>query len=148
MPFRKGVSGNPAGMKPGTQHKLTLEMRKIASKNGPAVFRDIAKRAKLGDPFCQRLFMHYFAPRSKLNPATFELPKPTTASEAAGHAAEITAMIAKGEIDYDAAQATLSGLQTFIAAVNVVELERRAEAGLQDIATLKAELDEMRRNPR
>lgn len=32
MPFKKGQSGNPAGRKPGTANKATLELRQFASK--------------------------------------------------------------------------------------------------------------------
>jgi hypothetical protein len=65
-PFQKGQRANPLGNHKHTPHKLTLEARKLARAEGPAILKDIATRAKAGDPFSQRLFMHYMLPRSKL----------------------------------------------------------------------------------
>jgi hypothetical protein len=144
MPFTPGRSGNPAGKKPGP-NKVTREVHKLAGAAGPAIVKDIITRAKAGDPFLQSLFVRYLLPRSRLNPEPEGIEKPKTAAEAAASIASIVASIADGSLDLDTAQAMIGGLQVYVTAFNVAEIERRAEEGRTEIAQLKVELEAMSR---
>ena len=49
MPFKKGQSGNPEGMPPGTKHKATLVREDIARMLLEALQRKNDKASKSGD---------------------------------------------------------------------------------------------------
>jgi hypothetical protein len=91
MTFQAGQSGNPAGMKVGSKHKATRLVAQLATKAAGPIARDIIKRAKEGDPFCQSLYVRHILPRAKVNLAPIELPAPTSTSEATMRLAEIAA---------------------------------------------------------
>jgi hypothetical protein len=137
--FRKGQSGNPAGLKPGTPRRLTRDGQRLATKDGPAIIKKIIADANAGEPFAQRLFMQYLYPRSKLVEAPVNDTKPVaTVEDAASRIAEVMAKMESGALDIDEAQAVATMAQAFTATRNVAELERRSAEMLEQIEALKA----------
>jgi hypothetical protein len=143
--FRKGVSGNRAGKPVGAPHRLTLEGRRLASREGPAVLKKIVADAKAGEPFAQRLFMQFLYPRSKLVEAPVEREPIITTEDAAKRIAETLARMEAGALDLDEAQATAALAQAFVATRNVAKLEAEAVEMRERIARLRAEIEEMRK---
>jgi hypothetical protein len=137
MPFERGKSGNPAGMRRGTKHKLTRELDRLATKEGPAILRQIIQAAKLGDPMSRRLFVQHLLPKFKFVPVAVDLPSPTTAKEAADRIAALVSATAQGALDLDSAQALITGLQAFIAAFSASALEAEVASMREEIARLR-----------
>jgi hypothetical protein len=133
--FKAGESGNPQGMRRGTKHRFTRQMNKLATKEGPAILKSIVEKAKT-EPFYASLFIRYIAPKAKVNPEPIELPVPTTAAEAASLIADLTAKIAEGSLDIEVGTALVEGLQAFISARNVSQLEQEVEALRETVVRL------------
>jgi hypothetical protein len=140
--FRKGVSGNPAGMRRGTQHKLTREGRRLATKEGPEIVKKIAENAKSGDAHAQRLFMQYLYPRSKLVDDPVERPPPSTTEDAVGRIADIVARMEQGLVDLDEGTALVAGLQAYISGRSVAELEAEVLGLRETVARLQARVEQ------
>jgi hypothetical protein len=114
MPFQKGQSGNPAGMKPGTLHKLTIAARKIASAKGPGIVKKIAEDAEGGDRTAQQLFLKYLYPRSKVvDGLTFVLPKVDGAADVPGAIKSVVEAMASGALTPSEASAIISSLEAY-----------------------------------
>jgi hypothetical protein len=58
--FVPGVSGNPAGKKPGTRHRATRLAEKLMAGDAEAVVRAIIDAAKGGDMTATRLVLDRF----------------------------------------------------------------------------------------
>jgi hypothetical protein len=116
-------------------------MRKVASKDGPAIFADIATRARAGDPFNQRLFMHYLVPKSRVidEPQTREPVK--SVSEAAEKIADVLARLEAGAISVDDAQALIDGAKAFAEARKTMDLENEVERLRETVAQLLARVE-------
>jgi hypothetical protein len=125
-------------MKPGTLHKLTREARRVATAEGPAILKDIVTRAKAGDPFCQRLFMHYLFPRSKLVDEPSDQPPLASAAEAAERIAAIAAKMEAGELDLGEGAELIAAAQAYAEARKTSQLEAEVEELRQTVARLAA----------
>jgi hypothetical protein len=119
-------------------------MNRLAAQHGPAITKAIVEGAKLGDAQCRQLFFKYIAPKSKLNPEPGELATPQNAAEAAAAIATMTSSIVGGTLDLDTAQAAIAGLQAFVSARNVADLEQQAIEMREEIARLRAETETMK----
>jgi hypothetical protein len=144
VPYRPGQSGNPAGKPAGAAHKLTLEGRRLAAKEGPAIIKKIADDAKAGEPFAQRLFMQFLYPKSKLVAVPVEREPVASVEEAAKRIAEAFARMESGALDLDEAQAVATMAQAYTSTRNIAELERRSVEMLETIETLKTEIEAMK----
>jgi hypothetical protein len=123
---------------------LTQEGRRIATKEGPAIIKDIAKRARLGDPFCQRLFMHFLYPRTRYidKPAGEAAPMDTVASAAVKIAA-LAAKIETGEISTDDGAALIESVKAFAEVKKIADLETELETMRETIAKLREEIRQL-----
>jgi hypothetical protein len=119
-------------------------MRRLASKDGPKVFRRIVTDAANGDANAQRLFMTFMVPRSKLIDQPVERQPVATTEQAAARVAEALARMEAGSLDLDEAQAVAALAQAFTATRNVADLERRSAEMVEQIEMLKAEVEAMK----
>jgi hypothetical protein len=76
------VSGNPAGMKPGTKHKTTQIAEALIDGQAEKIIRKIVKLALEGDTSLLRWLGDRLTAARKERPLTFELPKITSADDA------------------------------------------------------------------
>jgi hypothetical protein len=71
--WKKGQSGNPAGMPKGTRHRATQLAEKLMEDDAENIVRAVANAAKAGDPTAMRLCIERLAPVRKGRPVTFDL---------------------------------------------------------------------------
>lgn len=132
--FPKGVSGNPAGRKPGSKNNLTLLREHLST---PDLLKDVlaktVERAKDGDVQALKLLLDRLWPvqRSTL-PAADVSPSDDTLT--AQGSAVLHAML-NGQIAADVGTAMLQGLQ---GQAKIIESEQLAErvAELERLASL------------
>jgi hypothetical protein len=79
--WKKGQSGNPAGMPKGTRHRATMLAEKFMEDDAEDIVRAVVNAAKAGDPTAMRLCIERLAPLRKGRPIEFDLPPVETASE-------------------------------------------------------------------
>lgn len=115
-PFPKGVSANPRGMKPGTQHIRTMLLSAMSGDDRAAIVEKIIRQAKRGCRPSQKLIVDRTEPPRRGSPVKFPLPPIVTVADVVAAQAAITAAMAAGQLTPSEAQ-EVSG---------VVELSRRA----------------------
>jgi Family of unknown function (DUF5681) len=81
--WKKGQSGNPAGMPKGTRHRATQLAEKLMKDDAEDIVRAVVNAAKAGDPTAMRLCIERLAPVRKGRPITFDLPPVETAANVA-----------------------------------------------------------------
>ena len=74
-PWRKGESGNPAGMRKGTKHKLSRTIHELVRTNAPEIVKGIIKDAKEGDAEARKLFLRLL-PQMPRNTEPIEVRRP------------------------------------------------------------------------
>jgi hypothetical protein len=125
--FRKGQSGNPAGLKPGTQHKITRKMQALLLPAATPVLKGIIEDAKAGDIEARKLFTKLLPRMPHYAPTLIDLPRITTAKQASAQIAKMAVKVGRGEIDLETFDAMVEALRVFIAAHERVELETEVE---------------------
>jgi hypothetical protein len=63
--YVKGVSGNPAGRKPGTRNRATVWIEQLMTGDIEAVVARVVKAAKAGDMVAAKLLLDRVAPVRK-----------------------------------------------------------------------------------
>lgn len=115
-PFPKGKSGNPAGMRPGTRHRVTIMAEHLMSADVEAVVAKVIRVAKRGDMTAARLILDRIVPLRKGRPVPFPLPPLNTTGDIVAALASVTAAMASGQLSPAEA----------VEVSAVVELQRRA----------------------
>ena len=82
--WKKGQSGNPAGMPKGTRHRATMLAEKLMEDDAENIVRAVVSAAKAGDPTAMRLCVERLVPLRKGRPVVFDLPPVKTAADIAG----------------------------------------------------------------
>jgi hypothetical protein len=141
-PFPAGVSGNPTGRKPGVPTRLSLEARRLVSKDGAAIIRKTIEAAKAGDVNAARLFYAYLLPRSKIvdEPPSFETPKLDSSSDVPGAIKGVLERMAAGELTAGDATAIVGVLEAYARSSIYDGHEQRlakVEAALEALADVK-----------
>ena len=72
--WKKGQSGNPAGMPKGTRHRATMLAEKFMEDDAEDIVRAVVNAAKAGDPTAMRLCIERLVPVRKGRPIIFDLP--------------------------------------------------------------------------
>jgi Zincin-like metallopeptidase/Family of unknown function (DUF5681) len=114
--WKKGQSGNPAGMPKGTRHRATMLAEKLMEDDAENIVRAVVNAAKAGDPTAMRLCVERLVPLRKGRPVVFDLPPVKTAAHIAGAVGELARAMAAGELTVEEASAASS----------VIEMQRRA----------------------
>lgn len=97
-PWPKGVSGNPAGRKPGQRHRLTVLAEKLMADDAEAIVRAVITSACNGDMAAARMVLDRIVPPSKERPLHIELPAADTAQGIADAQGAVVEAVACGEL--------------------------------------------------
>jgi hypothetical protein len=73
--FKKGVSGNPQGTKPGSRHRASLMMETIFAGRAEKISHVVAERAEAGEPWACALLVRALVPQATSRPVKFQLGK-------------------------------------------------------------------------
>lgn len=124
--FRKGVSGNPAGRRPGVPDRRR-ELRELIRPHVPELIEQARALAKAGDAAAIRLLLDRALPPLKPTSEAVAFDLPADAS-LADQARAILAAIAAGKLDPVTGRALVDALASVGRLVEVEELTRRIEA--------------------
>jgi hypothetical protein len=109
----KGVSGNPAGKRPGTRNRATVAAEALLDGEAEALTRRAIELGKQGDITALRLCLdRVIAPRRE-RPMRFQLPALHTPGDAAGAMAAIAEAVANGELSALEASELAKVLESF-----------------------------------
>jgi hypothetical protein len=125
--WKKGQSGNPAGMPKGTRHRATMLAEKLMEDDAENIVRAVVSAAKAGDPTAMRLCIERLVPVRKGRPVTFDLPPVKTAADIAGAVGELARAMAAGELTTDEASAAASVIEMHRRAIETTEIELRLQ---------------------
>ena len=126
--WRKGVSGNPSGPQPGYRHKSTQFAQKLLDGECKALIRKLIEMAMDGDATAMRLAVERLVPPRRERPVDVELPKLTSAADAAQAVAALVAGVADGELTPTEGRAIGTLVDLFTRANEVELLAVRLEA--------------------
>jgi hypothetical protein len=108
--WKKGQSGNPAGMPKGTRHRATQLAEKLMEDDAEDIVQAVISSAKAGDPTAMRLCIERLVPVRKGRPVTFDLPDIEAASDITKALGVIAKSMAVGELTPDYLKAFLDHL--------------------------------------
>lgn len=124
-PFKKGVSGNPAGKPKGARHRVTLLAEKLMEDDAEAVVQAVVAAAKSGDMAAARLILDRIAPLRKGRAVEFELPSVKTAANVCQAQAAIISAVAAGHLSPEEAAVIAGLLDASRKAIELSGLEQR-----------------------
>lgn len=124
-PFVKGVSGNPAGRRPGTRHKTTMLAAKLMEADATAIVAAVVAAAKNGDMTAARMVIDRLIPPAKERPISVDLPASDTAAGVQEALGALLAAVGRGEVLPGEAQALAALLEARRKAIETTELEAR-----------------------
>jgi hypothetical protein len=125
--WKKGQSGNPAGMPKGTRHRATQLAEKLMEDDAEDIVRAVVNAAKAGDPTAMRLCIERLIPVRKGRPVVFDLPAIETAAGVANALGAIAGAMAAGELTPDEAGAVAGVIEAKRRAIETVEHEERLQ---------------------
>jgi hypothetical protein len=127
--WKKGQSGNPAGMPRGTRHRATMLAEKLMEDDAENIVRAVVSAAKAGDPTAMRLCIERLIPVRKGRAVVFDLPAIETAADVASALGAIAGAMAAGELTPDEAGAVvLAGIRRGNLCGIAVELDAKGLA--------------------
>jgi Family of unknown function (DUF5681) len=124
-PFRKGVSGNPAGKPKGTRNQATLLAERLLDGEAEAMVCKLIEKAKQGDMIALRLCLDRIVPPRRDRPVHFTIPELKSAENASRAIAAIAAAVARGELTPTEAAELSRVIETYVKAIETSEIERR-----------------------
>jgi hypothetical protein len=130
--WRKGQSGNAAGMPRGTERKVTKIIRQLSERAAPTIVAGIINDAEAGDANARALYTKYLLPaKPRYSPTPIKLRAPTSGDEALRQIALVAGALARGQVDMDSAHLVLEALKAYLAGIPTVDLETKfRELGL------------------
>ncbi|MDA9477838.1 hypothetical protein XI03_25820 [Bradyrhizobium sp. CCBAU 65884] len=126
-PFRKGQSGNPSGRPKGARNVTTVAMEALLDGQAEALTQKAIDLALTGDMGALRLCLDRIMPARKDRPVTFELPKISSAQDAAQVSSAVLAAVANGELTPADAGEISKLIDTWVKAFETAELSERLE---------------------
>jgi hypothetical protein len=126
-PFKKGVSGNPAGKPPGARNKTTLAVQELLSGEAEKLTRKCVELALEGDSTALRLCMERLAPPPKDRPIDFPIPPATTAREINMALAKVAEAVGAGTITPGEGNSLAALLEVHRRGIESADLEDRLE---------------------
>jgi len=96
--FKKGMSGNPAGKKPGTRHRVTMLAEKLLDDECGDLVKKCITMAIGGDTACMKLVMDRILPPRKDRPISFDLPEIKKWTDILIAMEALTKAVAQGDI--------------------------------------------------
>lgn len=126
MGFKPGVSGNPAGRKPGIIDRRQ-RIAQAFEADGAEIAKVVIEAAKKGDMQAATLVLSRLAPPMKPRAERVRFDLDVTQPLAA-QAAQVISAVAAGQLDSDSAQTILTCLGTYAALVQSDEVQARLAA--------------------
>ena len=127
-PFRKGVSGNPAGKKPGTKHRVTMLAQSLIDDEAETIIRKLINLAKKGDRLALRLVIERLVPVRRERVLSLELPKVESAENLPKLTASLLESVGNGELTPGEGAALASLISAHGKNLELCELARRVVA--------------------
>jgi hypothetical protein len=125
--WKKGQSGNPAGMPKGTRHRATVLAEKLMEDDAEDIVRAVVSAAKAGDPTAMRLCVERLVPVRKGRPISFDLSPVKTAADVAVAVGELSRTMAAGELTTDEASAAAAVIEMHRRAIETSDIELRLQ---------------------
>lgn len=126
--FKPGQSGNPAGKKPGTRHKVSVLAEKLMSDDVENVVKSIIKAAVDGDIAASKLILERVVPARKDATISIDLPEINTIEDVATAMGIIVKAAASAEIGLSEADALTKLVQGMSQALEMSEVTKRIAA--------------------
>jgi hypothetical protein len=123
--FQKGESGNPAGKKPGTRHKVTLAIERLLDGEGEELTRKAIELALAGDLTALRLCLERICPPRKSRPVNIQLPISKTAEGVAEAQVVVVQAVGEGELSPEEGQVIANILEVRRRSIETEDHERR-----------------------
>jgi len=132
--WKPGQSGNPAGKRPGTRHRVTIAMEALLDGEAEALTRKAIELALTGDMQALKICMDRLCPPRKDRPVTFDLPKIMEANDAVGALRSVISAVSEGVITPSEAGEVSKLLDAYVHAIEVSELSERISKLEKDMA--------------
>jgi hypothetical protein len=126
-PFKKGVSGNPAGKPPGARNRTTLAVQELLGGEAENLTRKCVELAMRGDSTALRLCMERLAPPPKDRPIDFPMPAATTARDVNVALAKVTEAVGAGNLTPGEGNSLAALLEIHRRGIETADLEDRVE---------------------
>jgi Family of unknown function (DUF5681) len=136
--FQPGQSGNPAGPRTGSKHRVTLALEKLLDGEARAITRKAVELAKAGDTVALKLCLERILPMRRGRPISFKLPTLGTPSDLVAALSSIAAAVATGELTIEEGQGIAAMLEGQRRAIETIELTRQVEELKQEVALMRA----------
>jgi Family of unknown function (DUF5681) len=127
MSFRPGQSGNPAGKRPGTRHRVTSAVEELLAGDAQALTLKAVELALQGDTTALRMCLDRIAPIRRAR-VRFPLPMPETLADLPRAVASLVAAVSDGTLAPDEGAAVAAMLETHRRTIESVDLEKRIVA--------------------
>ena len=126
-PFMKGLSGNPAGKRPGTRNRATIIAEEMLDCETRPLLRQAIDDAKGGDGVMTRFCIGRIIPPRRERPVRFDLPPIKSAADLSAAMEAITGAVARGELTTGEAWEISQIIDTFIRAIDASEFASQLE---------------------
>ena len=131
--FKKGVSGNPSGKKPGTRHRITLAMEELLNGEAGTLTRKAIELALEGDLTALRLCLDRICPPRKSRAINIQLPNTKTVIGISNAQAVVVQAVGDGTLIPEEGQILSNILEARRKSVETEELAQRIKT-LEEIA--------------
>jgi hypothetical protein len=125
--FLPGVSGNPAGRRPGTKTRKQALVESLFAGEVAEIAQKALEMARGGNVDCIRIVLDRVAPVRRGRPVNFKLPPLREAADIVRCFNEILHSCANGTLTIEEARALASVVEAGTRAIFVSELEYRIE---------------------
>ena len=126
-PFLKGISGNPAGKRPGTRNHATIIAEEMLDCETRPLLRHVIDEAKGGDNVMARFCISRIIGPRRERPVHFALPPLHSAADLSAAMEAVTSAVAQGQLTIREAWEFSQMLDTFIHAIDATEFAERLE---------------------
>ena len=125
--WKKGVSGNPAGKKPGTRHRATRLAETLLDGEAVELVKKCVEMAIDGDSAAMRICMDRLVPPRKSRPINIDLPDVSTGGGVSEAQAVVVQAVGEGEITPDEGQVLSTILEARRKSIETADIEARLE---------------------
>jgi hypothetical protein len=127
-PFEVGKSGNPAGCRTGSRHRVSRLLDQMADGEAEAILRKLIEAAKGGDARAAETILRRIWPEPKGRLVSVSLDAVTTAGELSAALAKVLAHVAEGRLTPPEGQQIAVLIETQHKIIETAELAARIEA--------------------
>ncbi len=140
--FQPGQSGNPAGTRRGSKHRVTLAAEALLEGEVEKLARKAVDLALAGDTVALKLCLDRIMPMRRGRLIKFELPTLGTPSDLVAALSSIAASVARGELTIEEGQGIAAMLEGQRRAIETVELARQVDELKAEVASIRRTADE------